>query len=69
MNFGSGTAKFGEVKLDFMLFHFMYKLCKITPYMVRNLAEKLDNFVELGQVMAIGGMKTRLFVKHMAQQG
>ena len=26
---------------------------------------KLDNFVKLGQVMATGGMKMRLFAKHM----
>ena len=39
------------------------------PQALRKLAENSDNFVKLGQATAIGGMKMRLFVKHMEQQG
>ena len=69
VNFGSGTAKLGEVKYVFMLFHFMYKLWEIMLEVLRKPAVKLDYFVKLGQEMTIGGMKIRLFVKNMEQQG
>ena len=66
MNFESGIAKFGDSIQEFMLFHFMYKK-KVVFQVLSKLVLKLDNFV--GQVMAIGGMKMRLLVKHTEQQG
>ena len=65
----SGTAKFCDNMQEFMLFHFMYKVRKIVLKALSKLVLKLDTFVKLGQVMAIGGMKMRFLVKHMEQQG
>ena len=43
VNFGSGTAKLGEVKYEFILFHFIYKLWKI----ILGSAEKTCSEVRL----------------------